>query len=291
MNVKTNELVAFKARKLLINKYSLNKKIEEIAKEYECVNVVLFNASIKRYYSAKVLEDIKSKYSNVKLHLFFMDPSTIWASKNAIEIIEDNKSLFDNIFTVDSNDAREKGWIYWPTPYSKLYINISEKTQDLYFCGATKDRHKLLIKLNNALKSNTVRTQFDVFYIKKNENHLKELQDNIYVQKLSKMKEYSDTLKDMISSNCILELVTPSQSATFTLRDYEAVVYNKKLLTNNKAIYTFPFYNENYMKYFQDIDDIDFKWIKKDIEVDYDYSENYSPNKLIEEISRINESR
>ena len=95
VNVKTNELVAFKARKLLINKYSLNKKIEEIAKEYECVNVVLFNASIKRYYSAKVLEDIKSKYSNVKLHLFFMDPSTIWASKNAIEIIEDNKSLFD----------------------------------------------------------------------------------------------------------------------------------------------------------------------------------------------------
>lgn len=105
------------------------------------------------------------------------------------------------------------------------------------------------------------------------------------------MKTYKDTLKDMASSNCILELVTPNQSATYTLRDYEAIIYNKKLLTNNKDIFKFPFYNKEYMKYFEDIEDVDFNWIKKDLEIDYKYDGRYSPEKLIEEISRINENR
>lgn len=157
LNIKTNEMFARKARKLLKNKYSLNRKLQEVEKKYEYINVIFFNASIKRFYSTDLLKNIKSKYSNVKFNLFFMDPSTIWASKNAMEIVEEDESLFDNIFTVDINDSRKKGWIHWVTPYSKLNIDISGNAQDLYFCGATKDRHKLLIKLNKALKVNSVK--------------------------------------------------------------------------------------------------------------------------------------
>lgn len=291
LNIKTKEKIAKKARKALINKYALKRIIDRASKDYEIVNVVLFNASIKRFYSAKVLENFKSEHNNVKYNLFFMDPSTIWASQNAMQIIENNESLFNNIFTVDSDDAKNKGWIFWPTPYSKIKFNDIENKQDIYFCGATKDRHKLLIKLKKTLQEKNIKTKFDVFYIKRKEKNLNELKSAMKIQKLSKMKTYEETLEDMVASNCILELVTPDQSATYTLRDYEAVVYNKKLLTNNKCIFDFPYYNDKCMKYFENASDIDYEWIKRKDQIDYQYKDDYSPLKLIEEISRINEER
>lgn len=291
INIKTKEKCANTARRIYKNKYSLIRKVEQLQDEYETINIVMFNASIKRYYSAELLEDIKNKYKNVKLTLFFMDPSTIWASQNAMDIINNNPNIFDYIFTVDEDDAKQKQWIYWPTPYSKIEFTDCASKQDFYFCGATKDRHLLLIDLIDALNINNVKTKLDIFYIKKNEKNLDKLLEIINIKSIDDMKKYEDTLREVESSNCILELVTPDQSATYTLRDYEAVVYNKKLLTNNKSIFNFPYYNESTMKYFETIEDIDFEWIKKKTIVDYDYKGEYSPQKLIEEISRKNENK
>ena len=291
INIKTKEKCANTARRIYKNKYSLIRKVEQLQDEYETINIVMFNASIKRYYSAELLEDIKNKFKNVKLTLFFMDPSTIWASQNAMDIINNNSDIFDYIFTVDDDDAKQKQWIYWPTPYSKIEFADCVDKQDLYFCGATKDRHLLLIDLIDSLKRNGVKATWDIFYIKKNEKNLEILLDVINIKSIDNMKNYKDTLSEVNNSNCILELVTPEQSATYTLRDYEAVVYNKKLLTNNKSIFDFPYYNESNMKYFETIEDIDFEWIKNKTIVDYDYKGEYSPQKLIEEISRKNENK
>lgn len=291
INIKTKERFADTARKHYKNKYSLLRKVEQLKDEYEIINIVMFNASIKRYYSADLLKDIKKQYDNAKLTLFFMDPSTIWASQNAMEIVNSEAGIFDNIFTVDENDAKQKQWIYWPTPYSKIEFSESSEKQDLYFCGATKDRHLLLIDLISSLKRNDVKAKWDIFYIKRNEENLDKLLNIIKIKSIDKMKSYEDTLREVNNSNCILELVTPEQSATYTLRDYEAVVYNKKLLTNNKSIFDFPYYNEKNMKYFESVEDIDFEWIKRETLVDYEYNGDYSPLRLIEEISRKNENK
>ena len=291
INIKTKEKFANAARRFYKNKYSLIRKVEQLQDKYETINIVMFNASIKRYYSAELLEDIKNKYKNVKLTLFFMDPSTIWASQNAMDIINNNPDIFDFIFTVDENDAKQKQWIYWPTPYSKIKFTDCVNKQDLYFCGATKDRHLLLIDLIDSFNKNGVKAKWDVFYIKKDETNLDKLLDIINIQSIDNMKNYEDTLSEVETSNCILELVTPRQSATYTLRDYEAVVYNKKLLTNNKSIFDFPYYDESNMKYFKTIENIDFDWINSKKEVDYGYRGEYSPQKLIEEISRRNENK
>ena len=64
----------------------------------------------------------------------------------------------------------------------------------------------------------------------------------------------------------------------------EAICYNKKLLTNNKSIFEFPYYNPQYMRYFSDISQIDMEFLKREETVDYGYNGDYSPLNFIKRI-------
>ena len=93
---------------------------------------------------------------------------------------------------------------------------------------------------------------------------------------------YKTVLNNLQNSKCILEILRDKQRGP-SLRYFEAVCYNKKLLTNNPAIIDFPYYDERYMRVFSKPEDIDINWIKEDISnVDYHYKGDFSPTKLID---------
>ena len=73
--------------------------------------------------------------------------------------------------------------------------------------------------------------------------------------------KYDVVLEETMKSNCILEMQLDVQSAA-TQRYYEAVCYNKKLLTNNKNVVNLPFYNPDYIHVFEKPEDIDWEWVK-----------------------------
>ncbi len=95
--------------------------------------------------------------------------------------------------------------------------------------------------------------------------------------------QYDEVLKKVRACDCILEIVQDRQNG-LTFRDYEAICYNKKLLTNNKAVLQMKEYNPEFIQYFQNIKDIDFSFVNKKIDVDYHYSGEYSPRNLIKKI-------
>ena len=95
---------------------------------------------------------------------------------------------------------------------------------------------------------------------------------------------YEKVISDVKSSNCILEIVQSGQSAQ-TARYFEAICYNKKLLTNNFSINKFPFYNKKYMKCFQTYDEIDLDWVRTKEEIDYGYKNEFSPLKILDLIN------
>lgn len=99
-------------------------------------------------------------------------------------------------------------------------------------------------------------------------------------------KPYEEVIQSVVNTNCILEVMQDNQEGA-TLRYLEAVVYNKKLLTNNKSITTFPFYNPQYMKIFETVDDIDINWIKNQDVVDYGYKDEFSPKRLSADLNKI----
>ena len=86
-----------------------------------------------------------------------------------------------------------------------------------------------------------------------------------------------------LNSNCILELMNDNQAGN-TLRFKEAVCYNKKLLTNNRAAFDSPYYDERYIRVFDDVSEIDPEWIAQKCAVDYCYGGEYSPQRLLEMI-------
>ena len=101
---------------------------------------------------------------------------------------------------------------------------------------------------------------------------------------------YSEALRRTLEAKCILDVVRPNQTG-MTLRYYEAVTYNRKLLTNNPSLFSFPYYDERFMQYFEKVEDIDWDWVKEDIEVDYHYNGEFSPLRLMEDIIKACEEQ
>ena len=97
---------------------------------------------------------------------------------------------------------------------------------------------------------------------------------------------YDENVEKANRSNCILEIVREG-FVGFTYRYYEAVVYNKKLLTNNADIRRMKYYDARYMQYFERIEDIDWEWVKDSADVNYHYQDDFSPEKWKENIIKI----
>ncbi len=94
---------------------------------------------------------------------------------------------------------------------------------------------------------------------------------------------YEEVVSHVLSANCILEVVGKGQKVQ-TARYYEAVCYNKKLLTNNPTVKELSFYDPRYMKYFETADDIDFDWVKEKADIDYHYAGEFSPLHILDEL-------
>ena len=167
----------------------------------------------------------------------------------------------------------------WQTPYSARNEK-SESKIDLYFCGVDTDRTAII---NAISKIEKLDFSMDLIQIENNNQYKDE---RISTHTVDEIMPYEVVLKRTLEANCVLEIVRPGQVG-FTLRTFEAVVYNKKLLTNNEHIKEFQFYNPSYMKVFKSVEDIDWKWVKERNAVNYHYKGDFSPIRLIEEINRI----
>ena len=90
---------------------------------------------------------------------------------------------------------------------------------------------------------------------------------------------YDDMLKKTLKANVILDIV--KGTAPITLRTYEAVVYNKKLLTNNPNILEFKYFDNDNIRYFEKTENIDYTWIKDLRRPNYKYRGEFSPVNIL----------
>ena len=103
------------------------------------------------------------------------------------------------------------------------------------------------------------------------------------------MVPYEENIARAVNNNCILEIVRENFIG-FTQRYYEAIVFNKKLLTNNAEVKQFAYYDERYIQYFEKVEDIDWKWVQEETEVDYKYRGDFDPKKWKENLKRVMEN-
>ncbi|SER41232.1 hypothetical protein [Lachnobacterium bovis] len=254
------------------------KMINKIIKDNTCSNkekTVLFTNEALQKIELANLEQLRN--AGIKVVMLLIDPMS--ANYPSVSVAKSlmEQFKFDEIITFDPIDAKEYGFKYQNTLYSTFKFDTKASNEkDLFYLGCVKDRFDMMLNLKNMIKDNQVNV--DVKLLGLNQNQINQIGEEY---SMNTYLPYDEMLRRMQSSKCILDITQKGQSGV-TLRYYEAIVYNKKLLTNNENIKKLPFYDERYMKFYTNLGDIDWDWVKNDDMPNYKYNNEYSPIHIIE---------
>ena len=174
-------------------------------------------------YRKVLTKFIKKINPKIKIIFYFWN---ILNKKNK-EVLKDKN--IDEIWTFDKGDSQKYNFNYFPQFYDfkivEMYSGNDLIKNDVFFIGAVKDRKNIL--------NNIKRMLFDC------DNKLK-----LKIETLSKSKyTYEEYLTCMIQSKVLLDVIGKKQTG-LTLRTLESQFFEKKLITNNKDIINYDFYNE-----------------------------------------------
>lgn len=239
-------------------------------------SIVVFSNISVRFLPVSFLKNLKNQ--GIKLVAYFIDSISNINAKEAFRYVK--LGIFDAVFTFDKEDAKRYGFTHFYTMYSRHY-NFPEADSidyDAVYIGSDKGRYNMLTELK--AKCQHANLYIDMLNISE-----KQLKDSGFQS--NKSIRYVDSLKIVQKSNCIIDLVLDPEQSGLSLRAYEAIAFNKKLITNNRSILEFPFYNPKYMFYFKDINGIDEDFIKTRMHVDYGYNDEYSPLSFVQRIREM----
>ncbi|KAF3302249.1 hypothetical protein FPV21_01850 [Carnobacterium sp. PL12RED10] len=178
--------------------------------------------------SVPVVSYLNKYFPNIKIIVWY------WNTVETTISVDEFKKFDCEIWTFDHMDA-EKFGLKWNNQY--YFNNISlpnkETEQDIYFVGRDKGRLENLLKFGNKLENMNISYRFHI-----SSDNFKS-KNTIYSKPIS----YPEVLDDISKSKAILDIVQSNQTG-LTLRPLEALFFEKKLITNDKSIANYDFYDE-----------------------------------------------
>lgn len=222
---------------------------------------------------------LKRNYSNCRIVRVYRD----LVCKDACnpDYSEENMiRICDMRFSYDKGDCEKYGLKYFHEIDSKLDIPISKDYPlcDVFFCGAAKDRFHKLIKAYDIFTQAGLKCKFHIVFAKEDD---KVLRDGITYA--NEYMPYKEVLYNSINARCMFD-INQGGADGFTTRFLEAVMYNKRFITDNLFIKESPFYNPNYIQVINDVTDINPNFVLNNDVVNYHYNGEFSPTHLIEQI-------
>lgn len=233
------------------------------------------------YITPWYIKFLREKYKNCKIVKIFRDSFVLWRRRNPFYTDEDLK-LFDSMFSYDVGESLKFNMIHFDEIESKVVVPIADKYPlcDVFFAGAAKDRLPLIVDICDKLVNNGISCYFYITNTKKEDQV--ERPGIVYS---NSWMTYKEMLYYTVNSKVILE-INQGNIDGYTSRFLEAVIYNKKLITNNLYVKNNPYYNEKFINCFSNPDDIDINFIKSEELVDYKYKGEFSPVYLINSIDK-----
>lgn len=193
---------------------------------------------------------------------------------------------WSDVYTFDPGDAEKYHWKSLKNEYYSLhqdFMGQHEAENDLYFAGGIKGgREELLLRLYGTARANSVQTDFHFHLGGFEKRKADAYPEGIHVE-TGAWRSYEKILAETVRTNTILEVLQEGQTGP-SLRYYEAVCYNKKLLTTNKSVAALPCYNPRYMQVIHSPADVDWAWVKRRENVDYHYNGRFSPLHLLDTV-------
>ena len=178
--------------------------------------------------NSSYLDYLRKKHPSAKLVLYMQD---IAASLPYYDM-ESYKKQFDLILSYDRGDCKRYNLEYYPTPFSKIDVARLPKVNediDVFFCGTGKTRYPAIFDTYRRCTSKGLKCKFFIVGVPREKRIAEE--GLIYDKRIS----YEENLAYVAKSKCILEIMQENADG-YTPRLWEAIMFDKHLITNNYAI-------------------------------------------------------
>lgn len=252
----------------------------EIRKKIKDNGVLLTNSMAMSMPTINFWIKLRKEYPHTKFVLLLVDPMHA-KSGHMVEVRKRLKTIkWDLVLSYDKYDCEEYGFEYIGLNYYSKYSGIkpSNNTSDLYYISSVKTgRSELLRKIFKRSKVAGIISLFKIYSLWRNVD---------YGKPIRRIQPYEDVVADILSTNCILEILQDGQKSQ-SLRYLEALAYNKKLLSNNPNLNKLPGYDARYMKYFEKVDDVDWNWVKKKENIHFKLHRDFSSANIISILTKV----
>ena len=237
------------------------------------------------YITPDYVKYLKEKYPKAKFVKIYRDLLKVWLRDNPEWDNGKTEELIDLQMSFDQNEAHFNGWEYFCEFESKIQVpkDVNYPIADVFFAGKAKDRLPKLMQIYSMLTEAGLKCEYFLTGVPKDERVV--LPGITYSDKFM---SYREMLYKTVNSRVVLE-INQRDAIGYTSRFLEAVMFNKKLITNNPSIKNSKFFSKNNILCIDNIDNKIVDFVKNsDIEtVNYHYNNEFSPIRLIEQIDKI----
>lgn len=243
----------------------------------EEVIFIYTNPWIEVSLESGLLDLLKEHYDNCYHAVLLLDVHA--ARKLDIESI---KRGFDAVTIYDENEAKSLGVSYLPAMFSRspLFDPSASIEYDLSFVGQAKERYSELMKVYDRLSHAGLRCHFYIVGVPESGRK--------YGEGLSYGDDFlspEESLSYLMSSKCLLEIQLHETEA-LTARVREAIIYDKKLLTNNQRIRELPYYRSDMIQIYENADSIDLSFFESEGGT-FEYCDEYSPIRYLKSVYEL----
>ena len=238
--------------------------INKLARIQRQLTLELNREPTEQELAKKIVADIKDSKLKVQASIQGEQVRVSGKSKDdlqeVIQLLRKNEDCYEAIITFNEKDALTHGLLLCEHQPYRLPIYKSENlaTSDVFFIGSDKGRLPKLISIYEKLSMAGLKCDFYIIGVPEDKQLYKDA--IAYNKKIS----YEEVLQHVYATKCVLEVLQGNETY-ISIRTLEALQYHKKLLTENKKIKSYNFYDPQLIQVFSESGDIDISFIKKDI--------------------------
>lgn len=279
---KLNKIVHLPFKSIWFNQFDhyINKRMN-ISED----SVVLIYDRNRFAYDEKFLHYLRIKYKGIKLAYIFTNIVKYTAAME-LGYLHKLNDWYDVVYAFDPEDAKKYGFAYSPLIYDAdpTYDKKSKESKEniVFYVGQAKDRLSGLLSCFEKLKKLGIKTDFHIANVK--EADIKYANEITYNQFMT----YDQCVDSIQRATCLIDVIQ-SESTGLTIKTCEAVCYDKKLITTNKHVKEYPFYDSRYIRIVESPDDIDEEFFSRNRDVHYsqDGKNVFSATSFLEKIGKL----
>lgn len=226
-------------------------------------------------YSFDYIEYLRKKYPNCKVVKIHRDLVKI-AHTNPLYTEENMNRIFDLRLTFDPGEAKLYNMVHFNEIESKIDIAIDSDypLSDVFFAGKAKDRLPKLIEAYDRFTSFGLKCDFFITHVDQEDQIPRD-----GIKYSDKFMPYIEMLYRSVNARFMFD-INQAGAKGYTSRFLEAVMYNKRFITDNVAVKDTDYYKTGDILCYEKISDIDKSFFDKS-EANYHYKGEFSPIYLL----------